>query len=307
MADLIVRAGIPELDDCKILTRLKAFLVDQGVCATVEHVIRDRAGNPVNLSAWLASTTSTSISGSSSSSSTTPPAGTVKVRIKEFLGNTVCRSPVWEIYGDGADVAKGTVRIELEPEIVEQAAIYEMNWAICDENGRPVMVDRSILSVERSMFPVDIIHVYKNLGPPTIQEVRMRLMDSSKNENLLLDDVEFKDEQILMAMWEPIRFWNEEPPPIRPTHTTRSFPYRGAWISGVMGQLHLMAANHYRRNVMKSASGGMSDKDKEREYMAEGQRLWQEYVAWVRTKKVEINLGLFAGQSRSQYSSLQGW
>jgi hypothetical protein len=73
-----------------------------------------------------------------------------------------------------------------------------------------------------------------------------------------------------------------------------------------MGQLHLMAANHYRRNVMKSASGGMSDKDKEREYMAEGRRLWDEYVAWVRTKKVELNLKTFAGQSLSQYSHL-GW
>ncbi len=301
---LLVKAGIPEMDDCKVLTRLKAFVVDQGVCATLEHTFRDKTGNPRDLSSWLDSGTSES----GSSSSSVPPAGTVKVRVKEWLGSgpSSCRNPVWDVYGDAQNASGGVVRATLEPAIVEQAGIYELNWAVMDENGRPVVIDRGLLSVEKSMFPVELVHIYKNLGPPTLQEVRMRLMDSSKNENLLLDDVEFKDEQILMAMWEPIRAWNESPPPIE-TYTTRNFPFRGAWISGVLGQLHLVAANHYRRNVFRGAAGGTSDKDKEKEYLAEGQRLWQEYLAWMLNKKVEINLKKFAGQSRSQYSNLSGW
>lgn len=302
----IVKAGIPQIDDCKILTRLKAFLVDQGVVATLEHQFRDRKGNPQDLSEWLASGTSESLSTSTSSSST-PPAGVVKLRVKEWMGQgSGDRNPIWDVYGDAVDASTGVVRVELEPEIVEKAGIYELNWAVVNDAGRPIVIDRGILSVEKSMFPVNIVNVYKDLGPPTIQEVRMRLMDSSKNENLLLDDIEFKDEQILQAMYEPVRFWNEVPPPIE-RFTTRNFPFRGAWIQGVLAQLHMTMANHYRRNVFRGAAGGTSDKDKEREYMAEGQRLWQEYQAWVYNKKVEINLKKFAGANPSQYAGRTGW
>jgi len=302
---LLVKAGIPEMDDCRILTRLKAFLVDQGVCATLEHVFRDRVGNPADLSTWLAS----GVSESNSTSSSTQPAGTVKVRIKEWLGSDISssRNPVWEIYGDTIDASAGILRVTLEEEIVERAGIYELNWAVLDENGKPVAIDRGILSVEKSMFAVDINNVYGNLGPPTIQEIRMRLMDSAANENLLLNDIEFKDEQILQAIALPIQFWNETPPPLRPLQTTRTFPFRGAWMSGILAQLHLTMANHFRRNVFRGAAGATSDKDKEREYMAEGQRLWAEYQAWVLNKKVEINLKSFNSANPSQYAGRSGW
>lgn len=303
MADAYVRSGIPEMDDCKILTRVKAFVVDQGVCATLEHVFRDRQGRPLDLSAWFpAASDSASASGSASAGAA------VTVRVKEWLGvsRNPAKNPIYEIAGAVASAPDGLVRVTLEPEVVELAAIYEMNFAVTNADGRPLAVDRAVLSVERSMFPTDLMLTRKELGPPTLQEVRMRLMDSSRNENLLLDDVEFKDEQILMAMWEPIRLWNESPPPIE-TFTTRNFPFHGAWITGVMGQLHLMAANHYRRNTFRGAAGGTSDKDKEREYLAEGQRLWQEYTAWMFNKKVECNARKFAGQAISAYSTRSGW
>lgn len=293
------------MDDCRILTRLKAFVVDQGVCATLQHTFRDREGNPSDLSNYLADTTSESGSTSSSASA----AGSVKCRVREWLGNSAnaARNPIWEIDGAVVDASTGVLQMTLEEGIVEQSGIYEVNWAVLNNAGKPVGIDRSILSVERSLFPADIANAYTNLGPPTLQEVRMRMMDSSHNENLLLNDTEFKDEQILMAMWEPIRIWNETPPPLRPLYTTRTFPFRGAWISGVMAQLYLMMAAHFRRNVMATASGGMSDKAKEPEYLREGQRLWQEYMTWLLNKKVEINLRSFAGASPSPYVTNRGW
>lgn len=306
MADLtLVSAGIPAMDDCPILTRFKAFVVDQGVCATLQHTMRDRTGNPLDLSEWL----SPGISESNSMSSSTNAPGSIVLRVKEWLGNTAspAKNPVWEVVGATVNAETGVVRATLEEAMVEHSAIYELNWAVLNSDSRPVVVDRSIMSVERSMFPVEIRKVYKGLGPPTLQEVRMRMMDSSRNENLLLDDIEFKDEQIMLAMWEPIRLWNESPPPVRPLHTTRTFPFRGAWVTGVMGQLHLMMAAHFRRNVMRSASGGMTDKDKEREYMAEGMRLWNEYSMWMQTKKVELNLKTFAGANPSPYVTNDGW
>jgi len=305
MADLIVRAGIPEMDDCKVLTRLKAFIVDQGVAATLEHTFRDRKGSPVDLEDWLSTPTSQSASESLSAES---PAGLVKLRVKEFLGVGLSdqSNPVWEVDGEGFDPAKGKVRATLEDSMVERPGIYEMSWAIVrnDSDKRPVVVDRGLLSVEKSLFPKDIVNAYKNLGPPTLQEIRMRIMDSSAAENqYLLDDVEFSDDQIMLAITEPVREWNETPPPIRPHYTTRTFPFRGAWIKGVMGQLHLIAAAHYRRNRYAHQAGGTGndDKNREKEYLVEGQRLWGEYLAWLTNKKIEINLRGFAGSFGSDY------
>lgn len=304
----LIRAGVPVQDDCKILTRLKAFVVSQGVCATLEHTFRDRKGNPLDLSDWLAAAESQSLS-ASTSSSTSAPAGTLQLRVKEWVGcsTSTTKNPVWTVYGEAVDPTTGLVRAELSADMVERAAIYELNWGVLNETGVPVAIDRGIMSVEKSLFPADVLLAYKDQGPPTLQEIRMRMMDSSKNENTLLDDVEFDDEQIMLALATPIREWNESPPNLKRAYTTRDFPFRGAWISGALAQLHLMAAHHYRRNTMRTAAGGTSDKDKEKEYKAEGNQLWAEYVAWMRNKKVEMNMMLFAGQSISQYSTRGGW
>lgn len=298
---VIVKAGLPEMDDCKILTRLKAFIVDQGVAATLEHVFRNRKGNPVDLSEWFGA----GVSQSASTSDT--PAGTLKLRVKEWLGTGggAC-NPIWTSYGEAWDASAGIVRAELPEKAVERAGIYELNWAVIDENGKVVQIDRGIMSVDKSLFADDLDVVRKGEGPPTIQEIRMRLMDSSASENTLLDDVEFKDEQILQAILEPVRLWNETPPPIR-TFTTSNFPFRGAWMTGVMAQLHFTMAAHYRRNVLRTANGGGADKDKEREYMAEAQRLWGEYQAWLLNKKVSLNLRGFMGTNPSAYATRGGW
>jgi hypothetical protein len=301
--DAVVRAGLPAVDDCPILTRFKAFVVSQGVCAVLEHVFRDRVtGNPVDLSGWLASGVSASTS--------TPPAGTVKLRAKEWLGAgySPLRNPVWEQWGNPVNPAKGVVRARLTPDMVEHAGIYQLNWAVVGEDGRPVVVDRGILSVERSLFPALDATLAGDLGPPTLQEVRTGLKDSSASENLLLDDVEFADDEILTALAEPVRRWNESPPPIE-TFTTRDFPFRGAWLSGVKAELYKMAAAKYRRNKANMSGGGVqiADLDKEKEYNAEGARLSQEYDDWLIRKKVEWNLRKFSGASLSPYYRRSGW
>ena len=304
----VVRAGIPEMDDCKILTRLKAFIVDQGVQSTLEHTFRGRDGNPKDLSEWLSAGTSQTGSFSSSSSASASPSSVVRLRVREWLGEQVgaACAPIYEVTGESIDPVGGIIRAQLNGQMVEKSGIYDMTWAVVNEAGVPVAVDRGIMSVERSMFPMDLNVAYENLGPPTLQEVRMRLMDSSRNENILLDDIEFKDEQILQAMWEPVRIWNETPPPIK-RFSTASFPFRGAWIQGVLAQLYFTASNHYRRNLLRQAAGGGSDKDKEKEYMTEGKRLWDEYMAWLYNKKVEINMKTFFSDIPSAYSSRSGW
>lgn len=294
----VVTAGIPDIDNCPILTRLKAFIVDQGVVATLEHTFRDKIGNPADLSEYFPS-----------ESSDSSAAYGVTLRTKEWLGEGICttKNPVWEVSAEIVDASAGLVRATLDAETVAQAGIYECNWAVVDSEDAPHVVDRGILSIERSLFG-DLRTVKKGLGPPTLQELRMRLMDSSASENLLLQDTEFKDEQLLLAMFEPVRAWNESLPPLR-TFTTRDFPFRGAWIMGVQAQLYMTAAGNYRRNRLKHIAGGVAvdDLNKEQEYMAEGVRLWNDYKDWMGNKKVSINMRLVTGSVQSAYYSRSGW
>lgn len=309
MSAPVITAGVPRRDDCPILTRLKAFVVDQGVAAILEHTFRDRDGRVLDISNLVgASPQSASISDSVSASDT--PTCSVKVRIKEFLGTGYddISNPVWTLDGSTVNAETGKVRAQLTWPVVERAGIYEMSWAIYDHNNGPVLVNRGLLSVERSLWAIDPLLSRNDIGPPTLQEVRMRIRDSAGADNVLLDAIEFSDEEVMLAMTEPVRKWNEEPPPIR-RFTTRDFPFRGAWITGVMAQLHYTAAAFYRRNRLAHAAGGtaIDDLNKEREYMAEADRLWtNEYVPWLRRKKVEINLKLFMGESRSAYSFRNG-
>lgn len=303
----VITADIPAIDGCPILSRLKAYVVNQGVIATLEHVFRDKNGNAIDLSTWVDCTESLS---SSESSSGCVPAGTIKMRMKEWVGQGLSArcNPVWEVYGEAVNAAAGVVRVTLEADMVEKAGIYEVNWAVLNENGVPVVVDRGITSIERTLFPVDVRVMYEGKGPPTLQEVRMMLMDSSAAENSLLDDMEFSDEQLMLCLTEPVRVWNETPPPIR-KYTTRDFPYRQMWMSGTLGRLHIMAANNYRRNLFRHSAGGVTtnSKDKEKEYMVEGTRLWDEFRTQMVNKKIEVNAKAFCGSVSSEYAFRGGW
>lgn len=298
----VVTAGIPRKDGCPVLTRLKAFIVDQGVLATLEHAFRDKLGKVADLSPLFPE--------SSASASETAGQNRIKLRIKEFLGSSVQPSsnPLWEVDGAVIDAGRGKIQATLDADLVQLSGMYELSWAVVNEDDAPVLVDRGLLSIERSLWTADPQRAMRDVGPPTLQEIRQRMFDSSAADNTLLAEIEFGDEQILLAMAEPIRAWNEEPPPIG-RFTTRDFPFRGAWVTGIMAQLHLTAGNHYRRNRLAHSAGGTSidDKNKEREYMAEGQRLWTDYILWLRRMKAQINARSFVGSLASAYSALRDW
>jgi hypothetical protein len=199
------------------------------------------------------------------------------------------------------------MRATLPASLTERAGIYELHWAVM-RDGRAVGVSQAMLSVERSLFPSRRRTLREPGGSLTLGEIRLAIMDDPAS-NLLLDDVEFTDAQILQAIAAPVRKWNEEPPPIR-RFSTRDFPFRGAWLVGVRGELHEMAATGYRRNFLPATAGGVSvpDKGKEREYLAEAARLKDEYFAWLQRKKYEINIKLVYSDVPSVYSATwNGW
>lgn len=301
----VIRAGIHDMDDCPVLRRIKAFIVDQGLRAVLEHTVRDRQGRPVDLSAYLE--ISADVPGSESSQSLGIANGSATLRVKDILGagSNTARNPVWEVAVTGYDPLAGIVRsAKLPASLVERSGIYQLSWAIKDSNGEVILINDGLLSIERSLYPSSNTVLQKDLGPPTVNEIRMAIMDSDPTENqYLLDNLEFGDEQIVQAIVAPVEFWNEVPPPIR-KFTTRDFPFRWHWKQGIAARLHIVAAAHYRRNFLQ---GHADDKGKEREYLNYGQNLWGEYTQWVHNKKVEINLKGFRGEVWSAYSGRSGW
>lgn len=274
----IVTADTPANDGCPVLTRTRAFLVDQGVRATLEHVMRDAKGQVVDLRDCAED-------GESDSDGST---STVVLRIAPVEAHG-CLGPddLVEIEGTIHDAAAGKVRAQLTAAVASKAGIYQLSWGVLDTNGELVLVNRALLSVERSLFaPVEEL----GQGPPTINEIRLSIRDSHANDNLLLDDVEFDDAEIVQAIVRPVQYWNEQPPPVA-VFRVSNFPFREMWLRAIHAMLFRTAAEHYRRNRLPYQAGGVTvdDRNKEKEYLASSKDLQMQWEEFVVRQKVAIN------------------
>ncbi len=131
-----------------------------------------------------------------------------------------------------------------------------------------------------------------NTGYITEVDVRLWLRDADPELNLLIDDLEFEPAEIRAAANLAVDFWNEEPPALRTAHfSVDKFPYRYNLLMATSANLLFIAANRFRRNRLpyQITGGGIDDQAKAEEYDKAGQRLWEQYKAWVKTKKREIN------------------
>lgn len=277
----VVEAGTPARDGCPVLGRMKLFMVDEGVRATLQHTFTDRQGLPVDLDAAY-----------SENPGGTGPA--VKMRIREVLGANTA-DLTYEVDGVIVDGEGGVVQALLPLEVANDAGIYQTSFAyLLDDEVR--LINKTLTSVERSLFGDTATDPYHIAGPPTINELRMQIMDYG-GDNLLLDDVEFTDDHILHALVKPVDDWNVTPPPLRPLCTTKNFPYRDKWLDAAVGYLYQFAAAHYRRNRLALSGGGLTvdDKNKEREYLQASQLMLSQWKEWLRHKKVQLNGELFFG------------
>jgi hypothetical protein len=128
----------------------------------------------------------------------------------------------------------------------------------------------------------------------TIAEVRLAIRDRCREDNFLLDNVEFSNTEIAWAIRRPVDFWNEIPPPLNPTYTAASFPYRYHWIYGVIGELMNIAAINYERNRLQYAAANLSvdDKDKANFYKQSAEGYLAQYRQWVLQTKKALNMNL---------------
>lgn len=269
-------------DGCPALGRVRAYVADQGVAATLRHAVRGRDGRPADLSAYAG--------------------GSAVLRLRDLAVSASAQNPVVEVAGSVEDAAAGTVLAPLRAAQVARPGLYQLSFGVLDAGGALVKASAALLSVEPTLFGGGDDGPGVRLGPPSIGEVRMAVRDSAPNENLLLRDLEFGDDQIANAVVRPLRFWNEQPPPLEPFDTT-NFPFREMWLRAVVAVLYETAAAGYRRNHLPYQAGGVAvdDQAKEKDYLAASQALWAEWREFVLAKKLEINHALFCGTVGSPY------
>jgi hypothetical protein len=282
----IIRPGIDERDNCPVLTRIKAFIAYEGQTCILEYQFRDRIGNPIDLTSAVA----ISESGSEAISEFANSSDAALLRFSEFtaVGRPIV---IATVIAEIVDARAGIVRAQVPKTIYGQSGIYRLSWAFIRDNDI-VLINEGLLSMERSLFGFDTNFHSHTDGPPTINELRMQIMDSSPAENqYLLDDLEFNDDQIVLALTKPIQQFNEMPPPSR-RYDTRNFPWKSAWLDAAVGFLFQFAAAHYRRNALNVQGGGQAvdDKAKEREYLAASQTLLAQWDAFRQLKKLQESM-----------------
>jgi len=290
------------IDGCPVLPKLQCHEVQMSQDARLIWNFKNPQGELVDLTDALSYS---SASGATFDAVGTPGQG-VTLRMRELSGADY-RDQIYSINVTVLDAASGLVRADSLPDdIVRAPGVYMEEWAVFTSEGRMLFSNQCCTFVRRGLFGVDIDPTKRNLGPPTLEEIRMALRDNAPQDNMLLDEVEFDAAEIAQAVLRPIQYWNETPPPIQPMLTTKTFPFREMWMLGIQSYLFSMAANHYRRNQLAYSAGGMSvdDKNKEQQYLAAGNMLQQQFREMLRAKKIEINISLFAGSLGSPYGSM---
>lgn len=293
---LVLRPSITRVDGRPVLTKTVAVSTSQGMAPVIEMVLRDSEGRPINF-------TSCGFTDYSSSSSSAGPQGRVVLKAKEVFAPSTA-APLVDVEGLFVSAAAGVVRARIPASATLNNGIFEGNWGVLSAEGELLTSNKFYLVVENSQFARP--SALPNSGMPSVETIRVYLRDSGPADNPLLNTLEFDLPEICEAMIVCVQYWNTMQPPIRLKFTTLNFPETSAIINGIMGELYLAAAKHYRRNQLNYNAGGLSidDKNKSQEYEAIGERMLQDYLKWVRMVKVQINKEAWDGSFSSAYNGL---
>lgn len=269
-----------------VIAKPRAIRVAQGQRATIQWTLTGPDGRPVDLT--------TCLTDDSSSMSSEAVAASVQIRLAEVIGGGC----VAVIDADVIDSVSGLIAGELPAEVFNTPAIYIAEAALIndDEDDSIAFSNQFYVLVESGLFGSGSYR-----GPPTVSEIRLRLRDF-REENYLLDVVDFDAAETAAALSRPVQYWNEIPPPIR-RYTTANFPHRHIWIEGCIAELCFIAAEHYRRNDLRHSAAGVdvADKAKEASYLQEGVRRQAEFKELVQSRKVADNAKLGYGSTGSPY------
>jgi hypothetical protein len=278
-----------------LLTKMTAVVLPQAATPTVEFVIRDDEGRPIDLVSCGFSPSSTS-SSSSSGSSASEDEPKVLLRMNEVLSKST--EGLVEVEAAVVDPTAGVVRAKVPARATELAGVMGANWGVFDRAGTLLLSNAMYLVVERNLFATKD----QTGGVPTVGEIRTHMRDH-KDGNFLLKDFEWDVAEIAEAATAAVSTWNTTPPRINKRYNTANFYDPDMLVDGIMAELYLMAARLYARDHLPYSAGGvqLDDKNKSQEYMAIGTRLQEEFVTAVKMDKARMNREQWAGVHGSPY------
>ena len=276
------------LDDVPLVERSKAVALVAGQVAAVNWTMVDDLGNPVDLTPYVPSF----------SPPTYPPVQLVAQEASLPQQGTI------QLTGQIVTPEAGLVAVTIDASKMSPA-IYNADIGVFDPmTGTLGPANRFYLTCEPSAFGGGV-----GSGPPTRQQIRMHLRDSSPAENRLLDAVMFDDAEIAEAVCQAIRIWNASLPPVAPLDTS-SVPaaLRGGWLDGIEAVLWKFAGYWYMKNKLTVQAGGVAvnDMDKANDCFAVHDRKMADYKKWVQAMKVSLNVQGGFRSIRSPYW-LTGW
>jgi hypothetical protein len=259
----------------KSLRDVPSVTVDQCTTGSVDFQLHDPfTGQPIDL-------TNYDIHDSASSSSGLFTG--VRVVLKQMPSDN---TPWWITDAVVTGAATGMIKIEYTAQDVRRGGVFTAEAQIW-QGGLMRRIFPFFFNVNpsESGSPSDSNYVL------SVAEIRMTLRDVDPHQNRLLDELEYSQQEIMLAIRRCVQYWNETPPPVG-TYRATDFPYSYHLSIGVASVLYSMAVHEKLRNDLPYSAGGVTVQDtvKWSQYREMQDRLWQEWASWVKAKKYQKNI-----------------
>jgi hypothetical protein len=290
-ADLdILVPEVSELYDEQLTTKMRACAAEENTTVTLQMHMLDKQGNNLDL-------TNHGIGGSSSSSESAT-AGTVQVRFRE---GALVTSTTYAVSATIVDADSGLVSCVVPSQVMSQPGIWLAEAGALDDSDNLLFVEKAFIYLQHNAWNNDT----GMPGPPSVDDLRLTLRDSSSFESELLDNFAYGIVEMCRAAIRVVNFWNEQPPRIMAArYSTVTFPDRELWTTGCHLFLYEMAEEWYRRNHLQYGAGGVNtdDMNRHREYNQAWKERYQKFRQIVMHRKAEINMA----RGFSGYGGLYG-
>ena len=288
--------------------RMMAIRASQAQVGTVEWVTRHPdTGDPLNLTQFQSPNPSSSITfGELLASLGSAVPDTSDCVVKACYREALMRTPERLILDASIVSAEaGTVRFPLPSRITDVPAVYTIEvgyfYPPGHENEDRLMFSNQLyLLVEKGGFGTGAADTSN--GPPSIQEIKLALRDSSPEDSYLNDKMEWDAAEVCLGLVRSVQWWNECPPDVS-RKDTRNFPFREAWKVGVISYLYELAAAFYRREAVSFSAAGvaLNDRAKAPEYEQKAQQLQMQFKKFVKSKKCAIDRNSVYGVVKQNY------
>ena len=194
--------------------------------------------------------------------------------------------PTWQKLVPIIDAEHGIVELEFTNKDLNTPGLYLAELS-CVYEGQIELTFSFYVEAAPSL-------TWQGVGSPiTISEIRLWARDNVPADNFLLDEVEYKNGEIVAAIRRAIDMWNETIPLVSAYgYTPITFPYRSAWVEVTLGFLQGIAAENYLRNALNYSAGGVTIDDKMikyKSYREDSVRRIEQYKQWVTQVKRQLN------------------